>query len=51
MLASYRFLFNEVIRFLAIASFAKIDESFKEKNAKDFDTTVLLASCESIPTT
>lgn len=39
--------FNEVIRFLGYKKLREIDESFK--NAKDFDTNVLMASGEGVP--
>ena len=38
---------NEVIRFLGYKKIREIDESFK--NAKDFDTNVLMASGEGVP--
>ena len=38
---------NEVIRFLGYKKIREIDESFK--NAKDFDTSVLMASGEGVP--
>jgi hypothetical protein len=38
---------NEVIKFLGYKKLREIDESFK--NAKDFDTNVLLESGEGIP--
>jgi len=38
---------NEVIRFLGYKKLREIDESFK--NAKDFDTNILISSGESVP--
>jgi len=38
---------NEVIRFLGYQKLREIDEF--SKNARDFDTTVLLAAGESVP--
>jgi len=38
---------NEVIRFLGYEKLREIDESFKD--AKDFDTNVLLTAGESVP--
>lgn len=38
---------NEVIRFLGYKKLREIDES--SKNAKDFDTTSMLAAGESVP--
>jgi hypothetical protein len=38
---------NEVIRFLGYKKLREVDESVK--NAKDFDTNILISSGESVP--